>query len=340
MDDVALSPPIWMQNETYPARVDRQIITSIWNEGVIDRDGGDFEVTERGAGATMTVDIAAGKGIVDGDDQANQGAYLIESTAVENIVVSAPHLTLDRIDAVVAQIRDPNAGGAAGDDFIFAMVDGTASASPAAPAIPDSALLLAYVLVSNGDTAVVDSMITDMRALAVPRAPTAPVGTVEMYAGTSTPDGYLPCDGSNVSRVTYASLFAALGTTWGAGNGTTTFGLPDFRDRFPFGAGGTKSVGDSGGAATVGLITANLPSHTHSFTTSSDGAHTHTLGVASTTTIDSNVLGRNAFGANASEVTDSNGAHTHSGTTGATGSGTAFSILPSYRAVAFIIKAF
>lgn len=61
---------------------------------------------------------------------------------------------------------------------------------------------------------------------------TTPAGTVISFAGTTTPDGYLYCDGSPVSRTTYADLFAALGTSFGAGDGATTFNLPDLRGRF------------------------------------------------------------------------------------------------------------
>ena len=61
------------------------------------------------------------------------------------------------------------------------------------------------------------------------------VGEVKYYAGTSVPSGYLLCDGSAVSRTTYANLFAAIGTTWGAGDGSTTFNVPNLIDRVPWG---------------------------------------------------------------------------------------------------------
>jgi hypothetical protein len=60
----------------------------------------------------------------------------------------------------------------------------------------------------------------------------APSGAVMAYAGTAAPDGWLECDGSSVSRTQYASLFAAIGTAHGSGDGTTTFQLPDYRGRF------------------------------------------------------------------------------------------------------------
>jgi microcystin-dependent protein len=59
-----------------------------------------------------------------------------------------------------------------------------------------------------------------------------PSGTVHLFATTTPPSGYLECDGSAVSRTTYAALFAVIGTTWGAGDGSTTFNLPDLRGEF------------------------------------------------------------------------------------------------------------
>lgn len=74
----------------------------------------------------------------------------------------------------------------------------------------------------------------------------APVGSVQAYAGSTTPDGWLLCDGSAVSRTDYASLFDVIGTTYGAGDGTDTFNLPDLVDKFVQGnatAGTVKSAG-------------------------------------------------------------------------------------------------
>lgn len=74
---------------------------------------------------------------------------------------------------------------------------------------------------------------------------TAPPGTVINYAGNTPPPGYLVCNGAAVSRADYAGLFAAIGTLYGAGNGTTTFSLPDLRGRFIRGLDGGANV-DSG----------------------------------------------------------------------------------------------
>jgi microcystin-dependent protein len=73
-----------------------------------------------------------------------------------------------------------------------------------------------------------------------------PVGVVQAYAGTTTPQGWLLCDGSAVSRTDYADLFAVIGTTYGSGDGTSTFNLPNLVDKFIEGsatAGTEKTAG-------------------------------------------------------------------------------------------------
>lgn len=74
-----------------------------------------------------------------------------------------------------------------------------------------------------------------------------PAGTIIPYANNSTPTGYLLCDGSAVSRTTYATLFTAISTTWGAGDTTTTFNLPDLEGAFLRGTGthGTNKMADN-----------------------------------------------------------------------------------------------
>jgi hypothetical protein len=74
-------------------------------------------------------------------------------------------------------------------------------------------------------------------------------GDMKMIAHSTIPAGWLLCDGSAVSRATYAALFAVIGITWGAGNTTTTFNLPDLRAKYPAGADGTHAVGAYFGTA-------------------------------------------------------------------------------------------
>lgn len=73
--------------------------------------------------------------------------------------------------------------------------------------------------------------------------PAIPTGTLLPFAGTVVPEGFLLCNGANVSRTEYANLFAAIGTKWGEGDGSTTFTLPNFNDRFIEGTTDTEKVG-------------------------------------------------------------------------------------------------
>ena len=102
-----------------------------------------------------------------------------------------------------------------------------------------------------------------------------PIGAIQAYGGASAPTGWLICDGSAVSRTTYSELFAAIGTTYGAGDGSTTFNLPDFRGRTAIGAdpnnqstatGHTAhALGQKGGEEKHTLSIAEMPSHTHNY---------------------------------------------------------------------------
>jgi microcystin-dependent protein len=97
-----------------------------------------------------------------------------------------------------------------------------------------------------------------------------PAGSIQMFGGTlgSIPSGWLLCDGSAVSRTTYADLFAVVGTTWGAGNGSTTFNVPDLQGRAPIGVGTgsgltARTLGQTGGSETHTLVESEMPAHTH-----------------------------------------------------------------------------
>lgn len=80
----------------------------------------------------------------------------------------------------------------------------------------------------------------------------APVGSMTMYAGASVPSGWLLCDGQAVSRTTYSALFTAISTTWGVGDGSTTFNVPDMREASPYGVGTRASGVTAHDAATLG----------------------------------------------------------------------------------------
>lgn len=98
-------------------------------------------------------------------------------------------------------------------------------------------------------------------------------GTVAWHAASSAPSGWLPCNGAQVSRSLYAALFQAIGTTYGVGDGSTTFNVPDLRGEFIRGLDSGRGVDPS---RTIGSFQGNQnQSHAHTIT---DPGHSHTTG--------------------------------------------------------------
>lgn len=150
-------------------------------------------------------------------------------------------------------------------------------------------------------------------------ANSVPSGGVLAFARSSAPAGWLVADGSAVSRSTYVDLFNAIGTTFGSGNGSTTFNLPNIQGAVVRGWNGSGSGVDTGRAFgsmqqpqnqahTHGLTLNPIAAHTHTFTTQGAGGHTHT-----------HTMGANG-GHTHGASTSSAGNHTHSASTGADGS--------------------
>lgn len=103
----------------------------------------------------------------------------------------------------------------------------------------------------------------------------APAGVISMYAGSTAPSGWLICNGSAVSRTTYSRLFSAIGTTYGAGNGSTTFNLPNLKGRVPVGLDTSQtefnSLGKTGGEKKHTLTINEMPEHNHQINTNQSG---------------------------------------------------------------------
>lgn len=159
----------------------------------------------------------------------------------------------------------------------------------------------------------------------------APAGSVQAFASESAiPAGWFTCNGAVISRTDFAALFAAIGTTWGGGNGSTTFNLPDLRGRTLFGAdngagrltgagGLAGTFGSTGGTETVALSEAQLASHGHGGSTGAAGTHDHGGAVAAAGQHSHGSSTGAAGGHNHTGSTAGAGAHSHTGSTDAGG---------------------
>lgn len=179
---------------------------------------------------------------------------------------------------------------------------------------------VALSAIAQGGATTDQALVWNGSAWAPTTLNSVPTATISMYGASSAPTGWLLCDGSAVSRTTYAALFAIISTTYGTGDGSTTFNVPDMRSRTPIGLGQgsgltNRSLNDAVGTETHTLVESEMPAHTHSYTR-------HGAGGASP---------GNAY---ASGTANADG----SDTTGSTGGGGAHQNMQPSRCVNFIIK--
>jgi microcystin-dependent protein len=172
-------------------------------------------------------------------------------------------------------------------------------------------------------------------------------GTILPWSAASLPTGFLECAGAAVSRSTYSALFAIVGTTYGAGDGSTTFNLPNLADNVPVGKSPGKALASTGGANTVAstgnvggstanatLSEAQLASHDHSATTKSGfpggpyGISPSNLYTAAGTRSSNTV----------NNIANAGSGSGHSHNMSATFSGDSTSVLQPYIALIYIIK--
>jgi microcystin-dependent protein len=197
-------------------------------------------------------------------------------------------------------------------------------------------------VIKAGGTGLIEGNPTDLyRAiqqlitLAIPNQSIAP-GTILMFGGAAAPGGWLLCNGSAVSRAGFGNLFSTIGTTYGVGDGATTFNLPDLRGRAAIGAGqglglSNRTLGVSGGEEAHLLTVAEMPLHGHpariSTTTASTAQSQNNGGM---------VL-NNTNNANYASFTGAPGT-TAGQQIGGEGGGGAHNTMPPFLAVNHIIK--
>jgi len=231
-----------------------------------------LKVTESSP-AAKSIDVSAGKMVIYG--------HILVLDASLTLTISDNTSGNPRIDRVVAECDWAN------KTITLKVLEGTPSASPSAPTLTQNAGVLwqeslAQVSVADGFASITNAEITRERSWAREHWP----GEIKPSVLSAAPAGWLLCDGSAVSRDTYADLFDAIGTTFGAGDGSTTFNLPDLRGRVFAGLdnmGGSSanvvtdtsadSLGGAMGEETHTLAVGEIPSHTHSLEGYPHSAH-------------------------------------------------------------------
>jgi microcystin-dependent protein len=223
-------------------------------------------VSNQPADVAMTGDIGI----------SNTGVTAIQSGVIVDaeISVSASITRSKMADGTAYRILANNSSGVISENAAITANHAVISdANGQLTASPTTATQLSFI---DGVTSDVQAQINSISGGSVPS------GAMLDFAGTSAPAGWLGCDGSAVSRATFSSLFTAIGVTWGSGDGSTTFNIPDFRRRTAVGSGGSgtgvlgNTVGNVGGSETHTLTQAELP--TALGTASSmvtDPGHTH-----------------------------------------------------------------
>jgi Microcystin-dependent protein len=226
------------------------------------------------ASPNMTVAVAAGQVAVAGAVAAVTGG---------NVTIVAANVTNPRFDLIVVN----NTG----------VKSAVAGAPAAAPVFPDPAgqAVLAAVFVGANVSTITNAAITDKRLNAVTTPVVENTGVIKAFGGTVAPAGYLLCNGAAVSRSTYAALFSLISTLYGAGDGSTTFNVPDAVGRSLVGQGSHADVSTMGANdglsaatrspihnSTSGIVLAgapgvgslSLPNHGHGVT---DNGHAHSV---------------------------------------------------------------
>jgi len=171
---------------------------------------------------------------------------------------------------------------------------------------------------------------TQIATTAFVQANSVPTGVINMWGTGTAPTGWLLCTGTAVSRTTYSALFAVVGTTFGVGDGSTTFNLPNYTNRMPYGT----TLAATGGSANAVVV-----SHTHTATsTVTDPGHTHTIPGGFSTYGGGNSSGaNNTFGLQPNTNSSTTGVTvaTTNSTEGVSGTN---ANLPPYLGINFIIK--
>ena len=279
---------IWLGSATYKFKLCDSTNTELWTVDNISAPttalspvlSGNVTIDSNSAGTALTITQTGSGAVLKVQDSSDPDVtpFIIDTIGQVGIGTATPS---NAIDVAGGAIQISSSGGTArtvmsadATDSIFAVSDDrnftvktnaatrlTVNSSTATSTVP-------VVLPADPTTALQAATKQYVDAA-------GPSGAIMAFAGTSAPSGWLACQGQAISRTTYATLYAAIGTTWGVGDGSTTFNIPDLRGMFVRGT-GTNATGSSSGAVgpSVGAYAADTYlNHSHAIT---DPGHSHT----------------------------------------------------------------
>jgi hypothetical protein len=215
MDDV----PLWQQASggdaaiSYTGAADRGLLDAlIAAEGIL--SFGALKVTQRGAGANFSVDVAAGMIAILGDNAANQGKYVARTLGVVNVVTPTAPGSGTRVHRIIARVRDKQVIGSGTYDWTLELLEDTGTGTPAEPS---SAVTLATVSIAAGQASVLNANITDLRPYAQTFnnagliAVTTLTGTAASVTFSSIPQIYHNLRLVGIARGDTAAAFVTVG---------------------------------------------------------------------------------------------------------------------------------
>jgi microcystin-dependent protein len=326
---LALSPqPLSTQNEMFIVTVG----------GVVQQPNTDFTVTTDGTTTTLTItngnseDSATEVMALAFGNTKSVFAFPVTGEALaagETPITIKGHAsqTADLLNITNSSNTTLAKVAADGD---LTCVDVTASGNAAITGTLSSGAITSPSVTVNGPTQVNGDLTVTGSATISGGISALPVGAVVPYAANSAPTGFLVCDGTAVSRSTYSTLYGIIGVTYGAGDGETTFNLPNLEGRFPMGVDAGNALATTGGG-TATLVEANLPAHTHGYTRVASVSTTISTSAGSLVETDN---GPNSGLSATSTISTTGGSRTST----STGSGTAFNVTPAFIALKYIIK--